>query len=171
MTSAEMQELFNVNVFGVFKLMQYLLPLLRKQREGKILFVSSIRGVESHVYMGAYSASKAAIESMALDWAVTLAKWNIEVSVVQPGPLDTGIQLKAGSFFSNKDDPYAPYANFPVKCQSAEEAAKDIIEKIINGHLPFRFQTSKEAEGVVKKHLVDLSGNEWLNEQKRSIYE
>lgn len=168
MTFDELHKLFNINLFGVFKLVQYLLPSMRNQKQGKILFVSSIRGVESHAYMGAYSATKAALEAMAFDWAVTLTKWNIQVSVVQPGPLDTRIELRAGSYFSKTTDPYAPYAVFQVKCQSADEAAKVIVEKMTHD-LPFRFQTSDDAKLVVEKHLIDAEGNTWLEEQKNTL--
>jgi len=74
---------------------------LRKQHSGKILFISSDKAVDSGAYIGLYSASKAAIEAIAFDWAVTLSKWNIFVSVMQPGPIATGIELKQGSYFNN----------------------------------------------------------------------
>jgi len=73
----EIKELFEVNFFGAFRLTQLVLPYMRQKRNGRILFISSIRGIENFAYMGAYSASKAALEAIAFDWAVTLSKWSL----------------------------------------------------------------------------------------------
>lgn len=167
MTLKEVRELFEVNLFGTFRLTQLVLPHMRKQRNGKIFFVSSIRAVESCAYMGMYSASKAALESMAFDWAVTLAKWNISVSVIQPGPLKTGIEIKHGTYFSEDlKNPYLPYGEVQLEWQEPKEAAKIILEKIADPNPPFRFQTSDSAKNTIAKHLKDHSGMEWFLEQK-----
>ena len=102
MTMEEARDLFEVNFFGPFRLTQLILPYMRKQKSGKILFVSSTKAVESGAYIGMYSASKAALEAIAFDWAVTLSKWNISVSVAQPGPIDTGIEFKHGNYFQDQ---------------------------------------------------------------------
>jgi retinol dehydrogenase-8 len=140
---------------------------MRARKEGSILFISSIRGVESCAYMGMYSASKAALEAMAFDLAVTLAKWNISVSVVQPGPLNTGIELKQGSYFEDKENPYLPYPEVSLESQSAEAAAEAILNKLSSSYLPFRFQTNELAEQTIAKHLKDPTGMQWYYEQRQ----
>ncbi len=165
-TISEAKHLFDVNVLGTFHLTQCILPIMRKQKSGKILFVSSIRGIASHAYMGMYSATKSALESIAFDLATTLSKWNIEVAVVQPGALDSGIELKHGSFFEDKLNPYEPYVKFGVEIQPVKEAAIEIFKRMRNEKLPFRFQTSDEAVNLAKRYLKDIEGNEWLEEQK-----
>lgn len=169
MTIKEARDLFEVNFFGTFFLTQLFLPYMRQQRQGKIFFVSSIRGVESCAYMGMYSASKAALEAIAFDWAVTLSRWNIVVSVIQPGPLNTGIDIKHGSYFSPDENPYAPYGEFNLDLQSVEEAAKVILEKILDPSPPFRFQTDEYSKKIVDKHLRDYSGMDWFLEQKMKL--
>jgi len=170
MTTAEVQTLYQTNVFGPIRLTQLFLQDMRSQREGKILFISSIRGVESYAYMGMYSGSKAAIEAIAFDWAVTLSKWNIEVSVVQPGPMDTGIQLFHGTHFDNfEENPYLPYKSVKIEFEKTELAANTIISHLLRDSVPFRVQTSPDAHEVVKKHLRDPSGMKWLLEQKSHL--
>ncbi len=166
MTLKEARELFDVNFFGTFFLTQLLLPYMRQQKKGKIFFISSIRGVESCAYMGMYSASKAALEAVAFDWAVTVSKWNIVVSVVQPGPLDTGIDIKHGTHFPSNENPYAPYGEYNLPLQSPKDAAKVIVEKILESNPPFRFQTDDSSKMVIEKHLKDHSGMNWYLEQK-----
>lgn len=166
MTIKEVKNLFEVNFFGTFFLTQLFLPYMRKKRKGKIFFISSIRAIESCAYMGMYSASKAALEAIAFDWAVTLSKWNIQVSVVQPGPLNTEIEIKHGTYFSSHENPYAPYDEFKLKFQSVEDAATVILEKIIDSSPPFRFQTDEFSKNIVDKHLKDHTGMKWYLEQK-----
>lgn len=166
MTVKEARDLFEVNFFGNFLLTQLFLPHMRQQMQGKVFFISSIRGVESCAYMGMYSASKAALEAIAFDWAVTLSKWNITVSVVQPGPLNTGIDIKHGTYFAANENPYNSYGDFNLDLQPVEEAAKVIVERILDCSPPFRFQTCEFSKKVVEKHLKDGSGMDWYLEQK-----
>lgn len=166
MTLNEVRELFEINFFGTFRLTQLVLPHMRSKKSGNILFVSSIRGAESCAYMGMYSASKAALEAIALDWAVTLAKWNINVSVVQPGPLNTGIELRHGTYFQADGNPYFPYPPVQLDLQSVREAALAIIDQISHPMPCFRFQTNLSSTNTVAKHLKDPSGMDWIREQK-----
>ena len=166
MTIKEARELFEINFFGTFFLTQLFLPHMRKGKTGKIFFISSIRGTESCAYMGMYSASKAALEAIAFDWAVTLSQWNIAVSVVQPGPLNTNINIKHGSYFTSDQNPYTPYKEYQLTLQSPEDAAKVIVEKILEPLPPFKFQTNDLSKQTIKKHLKDPSGMSWYLEQR-----
>lgn len=170
MTLEEARSLFEVNFFGPFRLTQLLLPYMRKQRSGKILFVSSIRAVDSGAHIGLYSASKAALESIAFDWAITLSQWNISVSVVQPGPIDTGIELHRGQYFKN-EDPYPPLGNISLDLQPVDQVCEVIVEKLKANELPFKFQTSAMGTDTSSMHLTDPSGNERLKSQKKIVFQ
>lgn len=168
MTIDEIRNLFEINFFGTIRLTQLVIPYMRENCSGRIVFVSSIRGIESCAYMGMYSATKAAIESVALDWAAALSKWNILVSVVQPGPLDTGIHILHGTHFKQKN-PYLPYPEICLQNQDTYEAAHFITKHISDPCPVFRFQTSLSATKIIAKHLIDPSGTKWLNEQKSIV--
>lgn len=167
MTQEEVETLFQVNVFGPLRLTQLVLPSMRKENGGRIVFISSVRSIEPIPYMGVYSGSKAAIESIAFDWAASLKKWNISVSVVQPGPIDTGVHLFHGSYFNEKrKNPYLPYPEGSVNWQPVEEIAKSIVEHLEDPTPPFRFQPDQISKTAIPKHVTDASGNEWLSMQQ-----
>ncbi len=85
---------FEVNLLGQVAVTQAFLPLLRKGR-GRIVNLSSVNGGLSPPYMGPYSASKFALEAITDALRVELRAWGIEVSAVEPGPIDTPIWEKA----------------------------------------------------------------------------
>ncbi|MGE0198593.1 MAG: SDR family NAD(P)-dependent oxidoreductase [Simkaniaceae bacterium] len=168
MTLEESKQLFAVNFFGPFRLTQLILPYMRKQNSGRIIFVSSVRAVDSGAYIGMYAASKAAIEAIAFDWAATLSKWNISVSVFQPGPINTGIKFHEGSYFQ-KNNPYPPLGSVSLDWQPVEEVCNVLVEQI-NKHSPnYKFQSNVTTKNIVQSHLKDPTGNKWLNDQKQWV--
>lgn len=84
----------DVNVVGAVRLTRACLPALRRAR-GRIVVVGSVAGLSALPFMGAYSASKAALEAVADAWRVELAPWGIEVAMLEPGSIDTPITGKA----------------------------------------------------------------------------
>jgi NAD(P)-dependent dehydrogenase (short-subunit alcohol dehydrogenase family) len=81
---------FEVNLVSQVAVTQAVLPLLRSAR-GRIVFISSISGRVSSPFMGAYAASKFALEGMADALRVELRPWCIRVSLVEPGSIDTDL--------------------------------------------------------------------------------
>jgi NAD(P)-dependent dehydrogenase (short-subunit alcohol dehydrogenase family) len=164
-TPEELKQLFQVNVFGPVRLTQLALPHMRKQSSGKIIFITSIYAIENHAYYGAYCATKAGIEAIAFDWAVTLSHWNIQVSIVQPGPLLTNPTVSVGSYFQTKNNPYPPSPGIDFIWQSPGEVCT-LLAKVIKEKTPlFRYQTGSYAEQVVAEHVHDISCKKWLDQQ------
>jgi NAD(P)-dependent dehydrogenase (short-subunit alcohol dehydrogenase family) len=85
---------FEVNVIGQVAVTQAFLPLLRKAR-GRVVNISSVNGGLALPYMGAYSASKFALEALTDAMRIELRTWDIGVSAVEPGPIDTPIWDKS----------------------------------------------------------------------------
>lgn len=84
----------NVNVRGLLAVTQAFLPLLRKA-SGRLCFISSTNGFLAPPFMGPYSASKFAVEALGDSFRAELAPWNIRVSLVQPGAIQTPIWEKS----------------------------------------------------------------------------
>lgn len=166
-TIEEIRYLFEINVFGAIRLTQLALPIMRKNKTGKIVFISSIRGIESHVYRGLYSATKSAIESIAFDWAVSLSKWGIKVSVVEPGPLLTNPFVIDGSYYKKKENPYDSIKDFKLKWQSPTEVSSLILKILSEPNPKFRYQTGKYAKKAISRHINDITGQKWLTQQKK----
>lgn len=85
---------FEVNVFGQVAVTQAVLPRLRES-QGRIVFVSSVSGLVSAPMLGAYNASKYALEALGDALRVELRPWKVAVSLVEPGSIDTDIWRKA----------------------------------------------------------------------------
>lgn len=84
----ELRETFQVNVFGPLYAAQLSIPLLRKSK-GRLIFVGSAGGDLVMPTIGAYSASKRALEAMVDALRRELAPWKIAVSIVIPGGIKT----------------------------------------------------------------------------------
>jgi NAD(P)-dependent dehydrogenase (short-subunit alcohol dehydrogenase family) len=86
----EARRQFEVNVFGLARLVQLLTPLMRRQRSGKILNVSSIGGRIAWESLGAwYHATKFAVEGFSDCLRMELKPFGIEVIVIEPGAIRT----------------------------------------------------------------------------------
>lgn len=88
-TAADLQRIFDVNVFGTQRLMRAVLPHLRAQGKGTILHTSSCIGRMTTPFYGAYCASKYALESLAEGYRYELSAFGIESCIVEPGGMPT----------------------------------------------------------------------------------
>ena len=86
----EAQRQMDVNFMGAVRFTQAVLPQLRKQRAGRIIYTSSVAAILAVPYQSFYSASKAAINAMALALANEVKEFGISVSVMMPGDVSTG---------------------------------------------------------------------------------
>lgn len=91
---ADLREQLDVNVVGQVAVTQACLPRLRESR-GRIVFLSSISGRVASPMMGAYNASKFGIEAIADALRRELRPWQIGVTLVEPGAVDTDIWRRA----------------------------------------------------------------------------
>jgi NAD(P)-dependent dehydrogenase (short-subunit alcohol dehydrogenase family) len=87
-------DLFNVNVRGLYFQLQSLLPLLANP--SSVVFTSSIAGSTAFAGASIYSATKAAVISLGKTLAVELAPRGVRVNVLSPGPIETPILKKVG---------------------------------------------------------------------------
>ncbi|MFI5707080.1 SDR family oxidoreductase [Kribbella sp. NPDC051620] len=90
-----LREQLDVNVIGAVSVTQVALPLLRRGRGGRVVFVGSMGGLVAVQLAGAYHASKYAIEAIGDTWRQELAPEGISVSIVEPGPIATPLWAKA----------------------------------------------------------------------------
>ncbi len=85
----EVRQQMEVNFFGLLNVTQTVLPLLRQQGAGHIVQVSSVGGVAAFPALGAYHASKWAVEGLSESLAQEVAGFGIKVTIVEPGPFGT----------------------------------------------------------------------------------
>lgn len=83
-------KIMNVNFFGAFYAAKAVLPYMREQRDGCIVFTSSVAAPIAIPYQAFYSSTKSAINSMALALRNEVRDYNIRISAVMPGDSSTG---------------------------------------------------------------------------------
>lgn len=87
LTREALRAQFETNLFGWIELTNRLIPVLRRQGAGRIVFNSSVLGYAAFAYRGAYVGAKFALEGMADTLRQELAGTDIHVSLVEPGPI------------------------------------------------------------------------------------
>jgi len=86
---AEVRRMFEINVFGLAKLTQEVLPFMRKQRSGHILNVASIGGLRSFPGVGFYNATKYAVDGLSEALYKEVSPLGIKVTVICPSGFRT----------------------------------------------------------------------------------
>ena len=86
---------FDTNLFGHLALTREVVPAMRERRRGVIVNVSSLAGRVSVPLMGAYCATKFALEAMTMALRLELRPWNVHACLIEPGPVRTRFEQKA----------------------------------------------------------------------------
>jgi NAD(P)-dependent dehydrogenase (short-subunit alcohol dehydrogenase family) len=84
-SNAEVQKVFNTNVFGLLNVARAVLPHMRRQRSGHVVNISSVGGYAGYPGWGIYGATKFAVEGLSEAMTAELAPLGIHVTVVEPG--------------------------------------------------------------------------------------
>ena len=168
-TIEEMRKIFDTNVLGVMRVNQAVVPIMRKQLRGRIINIGSISGAIPSKNMPLYSASKAALESLTASDAHRFARWNIKVSLIQPGPVITNFEPRTlfGSRFNKMENPYLDALSEDrekwKKIMDAGQSPFDVaqvIQTAIEAHEPkLWYQTSQAVTEAISKHFKDMTGN------------
>ncbi|MEM9051232.1 MAG: SDR family oxidoreductase [Bacteroidota bacterium] len=122
--AAEMQRLFDVNVFGVQRVNRAAIPHLRKQGSGLLMQISSLLGRINLPFYSPYNASKWAVEALAEGYRLELSAFGVDSVIVEPGGFPT-------NFFDNlifpkdksTDAEYGPMADAPKQMFDSFEGA------------------------------------------------
>ena len=94
-TPEQARDLFEVNVFGVQRVLRATLPVLRAKRRGLVINVGSILGRITLPFFGLYGASKHAVEAMSDSYRYELSQLGVEVVLVQPSAYPTNMYAAA----------------------------------------------------------------------------
>ena len=102
-SAAALQQLFATNVFGVFYSVQAVLPIMRQQRYGRIVLMSSEQGLIGRSLGAAYGMSKAALIQLAKCASTEMAAHNILINALCPSTVaDTGLTRYAAEYFAKE---------------------------------------------------------------------
>jgi NAD(P)-dependent dehydrogenase (short-subunit alcohol dehydrogenase family) len=142
--TAMLRDQFEVNLFGLHDLTRRLIPAMRRQGAGRIVQCSSVLGLMSAPYRGAYSASKYALEALTDAMRMELHGTGIGVSLIEPGPIRTAFLSSALARFR---------ASIDIDGSAHAEAYKQRLAAMAAGG---RTTFKLEPEAVVKRLIHAL---------------
>jgi NAD(P)-dependent dehydrogenase (short-subunit alcohol dehydrogenase family) len=93
-TVEQVKALFDLNTFGPFRVNRAVLPHMRKQKSGLLIYISSTGGRLFLPFLGIYSASKFALEALAEAYSYELSSFGIETAIIEPGVYPTPVHEK-----------------------------------------------------------------------------
>ncbi|MBB4105675.1 SDR family oxidoreductase [Allorhizobium borbori] len=143
--TAALRAQFETNLFGVHELTRQLIPHMRRQGHGRIVQCSSILGLISYRYRGAYAASKFALEGLTVTLRMELEGSGIHVSLIEPGPITSRFTANALAHLKGTIDLENSVHAEDYKRQLARLEAKGAIN---------RFKLGPEAVYDVLKHAL-----------------
>ncbi len=88
-------EQFETNVFGTQELTNLIIPVMRQQGYGRIIYNGSVLGIIALPFRGAYNASKYALEGLTDTLRLELYGSGIEVLIIEPGPVTSKFRKNA----------------------------------------------------------------------------
>lgn len=151
LSAEEIKSQFETNFFGVIRLTQQVLPIMRKQKSGTIVNVSSGAGRIGFPGMSAYVSSKFALEGLSESMSYELEPFGIRVVIIEPGVIRTN--FKKNSVMSKKsleNSSISPYSSIIQKMDASissivehatppEEVAKAILHAVISNNPELRY--------------------------------
>lgn len=111
LSRAVLREQFETNFFGTHELTNLLIPVMRQQGRGRIIYNSSVLGLVALTYRGAYNATKFALEGLADTLRLELHGTGIDICLVEPGPILSDFRKNSLAMFQkNIDATASPHA-------------------------------------------------------------
>ena len=157
----EIKAQFETNFFGVVRVTQQVLPLMRRQNSGTIVNVSSVGGRIGLPSLSAYHSTKFALEGLSESIAFELEPFGIRVVIIEPGVIRTNI-LNSSSSAKKALDPKSPYFslsqnlndNFKSMMESEsssspEEVAKVILQTVTSENPRLRYSVGDDAANLI----------------------
>jgi NAD(P)-dependent dehydrogenase (short-subunit alcohol dehydrogenase family) len=167
-TEEEMQEQFNVNLFGLLRVCKAVIPHMREQKSGVIINISSFLGKIGLPLLTLYNASKYAVEGVTDSLRYELKDYNIRVHSILPGFFDTQFardNLKTNAKTFSETSPYkelvenlAPQIVEQINGGNDANEVAALIHKIIESeNFPARVTAGQKAEKflAMRKELSD----------------
>src|SRR5216684_4096672 len=172
-TPEQLAQLYDVNVLSTQRVNRAVLPHLRRQKQGLVVWVSSSSSAGgTPPYLAPYFAAKAGMDAMAVVYARELSRWGIETSIIVPGAFTGGTNHFAHSGRPADTQRVAEYDNGPYKSfaddvmkgfasivpPDADAAAVgEAIVKIVDapfGKRPFRVHVDPTQDGAEVVNMV-----------------
>jgi NAD(P)-dependent dehydrogenase (short-subunit alcohol dehydrogenase family) len=175
----EIKGQFETNFFGAVRVMQAVIPMMRKQGEGIIVNVTSVGGRITFPLNSPYHATKFALEGLSESMQYELEPLGIKIIVIEPGGVGSNF-LKNLKMASNTSDPLnSPYRSMQSSISEyfkqwsqnlmhPSEVAKAILQAVTSDNSDFRYVVGKDAAMALESKR-NMSDREFQNMMKKQI--
>lgn len=141
-----LREQFEANFFGWHDLTRRIVPVMRAQGHGRIVHCSSILGLVPVKYRGAYTASKFALEGLMLTLRSELDGSGIQVSMIEPGPIESKLPSNGLAWFERHID---------VEASPHRQEYEAQLARLRQGGVRSRMKLGPDAVYDVLKHALE----------------
>jgi NAD(P)-dependent dehydrogenase (short-subunit alcohol dehydrogenase family) len=161
----EIKAQYETNLFGVIRVTQAVLPIMRKQKSGIIVNISSVAGRFGFSVLSAYSSTKFAVEGLSESMAYELEPFGIKLVLAEPGFIRTNI-VNSTVVAKKSQDPNSPYSQLMQNMATSFEhlmqvgSSPDVVAKVV-----LKAVTS---ENPSLRYLAGKDAEDWM-EAKRSM--
>ncbi len=164
MTIQEIKAQFETNFFGLVRVTQKILPIMRTGYKGGIIVnISSVGGVMSVPFLSAYNSTKFALEGLSESMAYELEPFGIRVVIIEPGFIRTNI-MNSSILAKKSSDVNSPYFSFtqkvvnhfnsmvndPSASSPPEEVAETILKAITSESPQLRYTVGNDATTIIQ---------------------
>jgi NAD(P)-dependent dehydrogenase (short-subunit alcohol dehydrogenase family) len=185
---AELQWLFDVNVYGIYRVTQAFAPLII-EAQGRIVNISSISGVLEWPMGGLYTMSKHAVEAYSDTLALEMARFDVQVSAIEPGNFQSDISMTARARMAKKGlqlpdtlyaEEWAGMKDSPADrshFKEPDEVARAALHALFDGKPKPRYMVvpnQQEAEWTISeaiKELIELNEDQPYSYSREQLIE
>jgi NAD(P)-dependent dehydrogenase (short-subunit alcohol dehydrogenase family) len=173
----EIKSQFETNFFGSVRATQAVLPVMRKQKTGKIVNIASLLGRIGFPLISAYHGSKFALEGLSESIQYELEPFGIKIILIEPGAVGSNFwkNIKIAKSSSATNSPYAQFRNqtmkaFNVMEQNAmdiSEVAKTILDAVTSDNPQLRYLVGEDATKAIeaRKNMSDKEFGDLMKKQ------
>ena len=163
----EVRQIFETNYFGCVQMLLAVVPIMREQRSGRIVNMSSLAGRMVFGCHGHYSAAKWALEGLSEALAFETAEFNIHVALIEPGSVPTpawekGTPPPPDSKYGNSLQRLVDWATHTMKSPATTLDVAEAVAHAIESETPhFRYPVGQDAvEDIAGR--ASVSDDEWI---------
>ena len=175
----EFKSQFETNLFGVIRVTKEVLPIMRNQRAGNIINISSVGGRIGIPLNSAYISSKFALEGLSESMRYELEQFGIDVILIEPGVVKSNFFENADVANNNTNNTISAYSHLTqnlyegfepmLKSNSSSlpsDVAKIIYKAIESNNREVRYLVGKDAGSIInaRQKLSDKEFENWIKE-------
>lgn len=174
----EIKNQYDTNFYGIIRTSQAALPIMRKQRSGRIINISSGLGLFGFPGMSAYSSTKFAMEGLSESMAYELDQFGIKVILIEPGVIRTNIgnSIVIAKKAHDSSSPYSQmmqkmgnnFKKFTENASSTDVVANIVLKAATSENPHLRYLAGKDME-MWMQSKNSMSDDEFYNYMKKNL--